>query len=441
MSIAQASSEAPAAAPVQTSSTRRVLAASLAGTAIEYYDFFIYSTAASLVLGPLFFPAASPTAQLFSAYASFAVAFLARPVGAALFGHFGDRIGRKSTLVAALLTMGVSTVLIGLLPGYAHLGWLAPALLCILRFGQGLGLGGEWGGAALLAVENAPPGWRGRFGIFPQLGIPVGLIAANGVFLVMGLQLTPDQFRAWGWRAPFVLSALLVALGLWVRLKLTETPAFKAALAKGPPPGAPLGELVRRHFPPLLAGGVAVIGVFAIFYLATAFTLGYGVSVLGYDRQALLGVQLGAFVLMGLGMLIAGWWCDKASPRVVMMAGYVALFVTGQLLPRLMIEGSLLRFGGFMALSLFLMGFISGPLGALLPSLFPTRVRYTGSSIAFTAGGILGGGIAPMAATVLAAEGGLLPVSLYFSGAALLSFLALLLLGRAQVRDPAGDLD
>jgi len=193
---------------------------------------------------------------------------------------------------------------------------------------------------------------------------------------------------------------------------------------------------VRRHFAPLLAGGVAVIGVFAIFYLATAFTLGYGVSELHYDREALLGVQLAAFVLMGLGMLIAGWWCDKASPRLVMMAGYVALFVTGLLLPRLMTEGSLVRFGGFMAASLFLMGFISGPLGALLPSLFPTRVRYTGSSIAFTAGGILGGGIAPMAATALAAEGGLLPVSFYFSGAALLSFLALLLLGRPKADDP-----
>src|SRR5689334_11303907 len=228
-------------------SNRRVLAASLVGTAVEFYDFYIYATAASLVLGPLFFPAASPSAQLLSSYATFAVAFFARPLGAAFFGHFGDRIGRKSTLVASLMTMGGSTVLIGLLPGYAQIGWLAPFLLCVLRFGQGFGLGGEWGGAALLAVENAPPGWRARFGMFPQLGAPVGFIAANGLFLLLGLLLTPEQFRTWGWRLPFLGSAVLVGLGLWVRLKLTETPAFKAAMAEAPPPHAPLGEVLTRH--------------------------------------------------------------------------------------------------------------------------------------------------------------------------------------------------
>jgi MFS family permease len=415
-------------------SVRRILAASLAGTAVEYYDFFIYGAAASLVLGPLFFPSSSATAQLMLAYATFAVAFIARPVGAAFFGHFGDRIGRKSTLVAALLTMGASTVLIGLLPGYAQIGWAAPVLLCLLRFGQGLGLGGEWGGAALLAVENAPPGWRGRFGIFPQLGVPVGLVASNAVFLLMDVLVTPDQFKVWGWRIPFLLSAALVALGLWVRLRLAETPAFEAALLEGPPPAAPLLEMLRRHPLPLLGGSVAMISVFAIFYLATAFALGYGVNQLHYDRQALLGAQLVSYAFMVAGVLVAGWWCDRASPRVVMIAGFSGLAAAGLLLPFIMSGGSLLRFGAFLSLSLFLMGFVSGPQGAFLPSLFPTRVRYSGASIAFNAGGILGGGFAPVIATALAAKGGLAPVSLYWSGTALLSLLAVLLMGRLATR-------
>src|SRR6188768_2284736 len=211
---------------------RRVLLASLVGTSVEFYDFYIYATAAALVFGPLFFPASEPSMQLLASYASLGVAFVARPLGAWAFGHYGDRIGRKSTLVASLLLMGGSTLLIAFLPTYATAGWFAPLLLCILRFGQGFGLGGEWGGAALLAVENAPPGWRGRFGVVPQLGAPVGFLAANGFFLLLGLMLTPQQFLEWGWRLPFLASALLVALGLWVRLKLTETPAFASAVAK-----------------------------------------------------------------------------------------------------------------------------------------------------------------------------------------------------------------
>ena len=213
-----------------SASTRRVLLASLVGTAVEFYDFYIYGTAASLVFGALFFPAVSPSAQLLSAYATFTVAFVARPVGAVAFGHFGDRIGRKSTLVASLLLMGLSTFAIAFLPSYQQAGWIAPALLCGLRFGQGFGLGGEWGGAALLAVEHAPPGWRARYGMFPQLGAPVGFIAANGLFLLLGLALTPEQFAAWGWRLPFVASVVLIGLGLWVRLRLGETPAFRRAL-------------------------------------------------------------------------------------------------------------------------------------------------------------------------------------------------------------------
>jgi MFS family permease len=412
-------------------SNRRVLAASLVGTAVEFYDFYVYATAASLVLGPLFFPMGSDSAQLLSAYASFAVAFVARPVGAAFFGHFGDRIGRKSTLVASLMTMGASTVLIGLLPTYAQIGWLAPALLCLLRFGQGFGLGGEWGGAALLAVENAPPGWRARFGMFPQLGAPVGFIAANGLFLVMGAALGPEDFKAWGWRVPFLLSAVLVAVGLWVRLKLAETPAFKAALAEAPPAAAPLGEVLARHPLATLGGTFAVVACFAIFYLSTAFALGYGVGTLKYARETFLGVQLAAILFLALGIAIAGWWSDHANPRRVLMAGCLGTVAAGFLLPPMMGSGSLALIWAFLSLALFLMGFVYGPLGAFLPSLFPARVRYSGASVAFNLGGILGGGLAPMIAKALADRGGLGPVGLYLSGAALISLVALAPLGRS----------
>lgn len=215
---------------MQGASHKRILGAAMAGTAVEFYDFYIFATAASLVFGPLFFPTSSPEAQLLQSWLTFALAFIARPVGALVFGHYGDRIGRKATLVWSLMIMGVSTFLIAFLPSYAVAGWIAPLLLCILRFGQGFGLGGEWGGAALLAVENAPEGKKARYGMFPQLGAPVGFILSNGLFLILGLILSDADFREWGWRIPFLLSAALVGIGLWVRLKLTETPAFAASL-------------------------------------------------------------------------------------------------------------------------------------------------------------------------------------------------------------------
>lgn len=406
-------------------STRRVLGASLVGTAVEFYDFYIYATAASLVFGPLFFPQASPSAQLMSSYATFAIAFFARPLGATVFGHFGDRIGRKSTLVASLMLMGGSTVAIAFLPTYAMVGWVAPLLLCVLRFGQGFGLGGEWGGAALLAVENAPPGWRARFGMFPQLGAPVGFIAANGLFLLLGLFLTPEQFQAWGWRLPFLASVLLVGLGLWVRLKLTETPAFAEALKEAPPPQVPLAELFRRYPLQTLGGTFAVVACFAIFYLATAFALGYGVGTLHYSRETFLGVQLGAIGFMAAGIVAAGWWSDKSSPRVVLMTGCVMTVAAGFLLAPMMGSGSLWGIWAFLSLALLCMGFVYGPLGAFLPGLFPARVRYTGASMAFNVGGILGGGLAPMIAQALADRGGLVPVGYYLSAAALVSLIAL----------------
>lgn len=416
-------------------STRRILFASLVGTAVEFYDFYIYATAAALVFGPLFFPAESASAQLMAAYASFGLAFVARPLGASVFGHFGDRIGRKSTLVASLMLMGGSTLLIAFLPTYQMAGWIAPLLLCILRFGQGFGLGGEWGGAALLAVENAPPGWRARFGMFPQLGAPVGFIAANGLFLLLGLALTPDQFREWGWRLPFLASALLVALGLWVRLKLTETPAFAAAVAEGPPPRVPLATLFRHHLHETLAGTFAVVACFAIFYLATAFALGYGTTTLGYSRERFLGVQLGAILFMAGGIIAAGWLSDIFTPRRVLMWGCIGTIPAGLLLAPMMGSGSLLLVFLFLALALTLMGFVYGPLGAWLPGLFPARVRYTGASMAFNTGGILGGALAPMIAQVLADRGGLFPVGLYLGAAGLISLIGLASLNKEAIVD------
>lgn len=411
-------------------STARILTASLAGTSIEFYDFYIYATAASLVFGPLFFPASSPSAQLLSAYASFGLAFLARPLGAWVFGHYGDRIGRKSTLVASLMLMGASTTLIAALPTYHHLaeygiGWVAPLLLCILRFGQGVGLGGEWGGAALLAVENAPPHMKARFGMFPQFGAPIGFIAANGLFLILGVTLTPEQFMSWGWRLPFLASAVLVALGLWVRLTLTETPQFKAALAEAEPAKVPIAELLRNHLPATLAGTLAAIACFAIYYLATAFALGYGTKTLGIPKETFLSVQLIAILFMAVGIALAGWWSDLSSPRTVLMAGCVMTVAAGLLLAPLFGSGDISEIFIWLSLALLAMGFVYGPLGAFLPSLFPPRVRYTGSSLTFNVAGILGAAPVPMVAQYLAERGGLAYVGYYLSGAAVVSLLAL----------------
>ena len=414
-------------AEVPTPSIRRVLIASLVGTGIEFYDFYVYTTAAALVFGQLFFPAADAAVQQLSAFATIGVAFIARPLGSIFFGHFGDRIGRKSTLVASLLTMGLSTTLVAVLPTYATAGWLAPAALCLLRFGQGFGLGGEWGGAALLAVEHAPPGKRARYGMFPQLGAPAGFIAANGLFLLLGLWLGPDQFRAWGWRIPFALSALLVGVGLWIRLRLAETPAFAAMIEAGPPPAVPLAELVRHHWRPLIAGTLAAIACFALYYITTAFALGYGTKTLGYPMQAFLGVQLGAILFMAVGIVAASTLADRHwGERRVLMAGCVATIGGGLLIQPLMGSGMLGLVFVYLALSLLLMGFVYGPLGGWLPSLFPPRVRYTGASMAFNVAGVLGGGLTPFVAQALATRGGLAPVGLYASAAALVSLVALM---------------
>jgi len=407
----------------------RVLSASLAGTAVEFYDFYIYATAAALVFGPLFFPADDPSVQLLAAYASFAVAFIARPIGALAFGHFGDRVGRKSTLVASLLIMGLSTFFIAFLPGHEAIGWAAPVLLCVLRFGQGFGLGGEWGGAALLAVENAPEGWRGRFGMFPQFGAPLGFIAANGLFLGLGLWLSDAEFREWGWRLPFLASILLVAIGLWVRLRLTETPAFAAALAEAPPAKVPLVELLRAHGGQTLVGVFGVIACFALFYISTAFALGHATTAMGYARETVLMVQLGAILFLALGIWLAGVLSDRFSPRGVLIGGSVAGILAGLLMAPLLGLG-LAGLAVFLSLALFAMGFVYGPLGAWLPGLFPARVRYTGVSLTFNAGGIIGGGLTPVVAQMLVSAYGLVAVGLWVAGACALSLVTLVVFAR-----------
>lgn len=410
---------------------KRVLAASLIGTAVEFYDFYIYATAASLVFGPLFFPASSPSAQLLAAYGSLALAFFARPLGAAVFGHYGDRIGRKATLVTSLMLMGGSTLAIAFLPTYQSIGWWAPFILCVLRFGQGLGLGGEWGGAALLAVENAPPGWRARFGMFPQLGAPVGFIAANGMFLLLGAVLSDAEFLAWGWRIPFLASALLVILGLWIRLKLTETPEFSAAQAEAPPPAVPLATLFAHHLGAAIAGTFAVVACFAVFYIATAFALGYGTKTLKIDREIFLGLQLGAILFMAGGIVLAGWWADRTTPTRVLVWGCIGTIPMGMVFGLAMGTGALLPIFLILSVALFLMGFVYGPLGAYLPALFPTQLRYTGASFSFNLGGIIGGALAPIAATWLSAVQGVALVGLYMSVAAALSLAGLWFTSRA----------
>lgn len=411
---------------------RRILIASLVGTGVEFYDFYIYATAAALVFGPLFFPAQSHSAQLLASYASFALAFVARPVGGVLFGHFGDRIGRKSTLVASLVLMGGSTLAIGFLPSYAQAGWIAPALLCVLRLGQGLGLGGEFGGAALLAVENAPPGWRNRYGMFPPLGAPVGFILANGLFLLIGLGLDDAQFRSWGWRLPFLLSSVLVALGLWIRLRIAETPDFVAAAEAEALPKVPVATLLSQHLRATLAGTVGVVACFAIFYLATAFAMGYETGTLGHGREAVLATELVAILFLAAGIILSSIMADRVGPGRMLGAGFAGTAAIGLLMGPMLGAPSLLVVGGWLALALFVMGFAYGPLGGWLPSLFPAGVRYTGVSLAFNVGGIIGGGLAPIIAEALAQRGGLDLVGLYLVVAGMVSLGALLLVGRGS---------
>lgn len=402
----------------------QVLFASLIGTTIEFFDFYIYATAAVLVFPRLFFPSTDPASGVLASLATFAIAFVARPIGSALFGHFGDRIGRKATLVAALLTMGISTVAIGMLPTYATIGVAAPALLSLCRFGQGLGLGGEWGGAVLLAVENAPPNRRAWYGMFPQLGAPVGFFFSGGVFLLLSERLTNEQFFAFGWRLPFLFSAALVLIGLYVRLTISETPVFRAALAREQRVKLPMFVVLRDYPATLVKGILASIATFVLFYLMTVFALSWGTTALQYSRATFLLIQLVGIVFFALTIPLSAALAERGR-RVTLIWVTVAIGAFGLVLAPMLSAG----IGGAtlaMVVGLSLMGLTYGPLGTTLSELFPTSVRYTGSSLTFNLAGIFGASLAPYIATYLATKYGLQYVGYYLTGAAVLTLAGLL---------------
>jgi metabolite-proton symporter len=413
-------------------SPRRVLFASLIGTTIEYFDFYIYATAAVLVFPKLFFPAGDQASATLQSLATFALAFFARPLGSALFGHFGDRVGRKATLVAALLTMGLSTVFIGLLPTYESIGLWAPALLALCRLGQGLGLGGEWGGAVLLATENAPPGKRAWYGMFPQLGAPLGFICSTGVFLLLTEFLSDAEFFVWGWRVPFVASALLVFVGLYVRLRLHETPAFQRAIDNNERVRMPMLTVLGKHPTTLILGTFAATATFVIFYLMTVFSLSWGTSALGYSRQEFLVLQMIGVLFFALTIPVSAVIADRRGRFTMLIAATLGIMAFGLFFQPLFSSDSALRVVIFLALGLGLMGLTYGPLGTALSELFPTSVRYTGASLTFNLAGIVGASLAPYVATWLATHYGLAYVGYYLTAAGALTLLALLLIRRPQ---------
>jgi len=408
----------------------RVLFASLIGTTIEFFDFYIYGTAAVLVFPQLFFPAGDPTTSTLQSLATFALAFFARPVGSALFGHFGDRIGRKATLVAALLTMGLSTVAIGLLPTYASIGIAAPALLALCRLGQGLGLGGEWGGAVLLATENAPRGKESWYGMFPQLGAPLGFICSTGIFVVLTETLRDGDFLTWGWRIPFLASAALVVVGLWVRLTLAETPAFQRAIEREERVRVPILTVVREHPRTLVLAMLAAVTTFVVFYLMTVFTLSWGTSALGFARQEFLLLQMIGVLFFALTIPLTALAADRIGRWPILIASSVGVIAFGLTFELLFSSADAFRATLFLSLGLALMGCTYGALGAALAGLFPTAVRYTGASLTFNLAGILGGSLAPYIATYLANGYGISFVGFYLSAAAVVTLVAQLLLNR-----------
>jgi metabolite-proton symporter len=408
--------------------TRRILFASLIGTTIEFFDFYIYATAAVLVFPRLFFPKGDPATAMLQSLATFALAFFARPIGSALFGHFGDRIGRKATLVTALLTMGISTVCIGLLPTYASIGVWAAGLLALCRIGQGVGLGGEWGGAVLLATENAPPGKQAWYGCFPQLGAPLGFLCSTGVFLLLNNHLSETQLLSWGWRVPFLASAALVLMGLYVRLQLVETPAFQRSIARGERVRVPFAVVFAKYPRRLLLGTLSAITAFVIFYLMTVFALSWATNSLGFGRQRFLILQMVGVLFFGLAIPPAALIGDRIGERAMLMIATVLIIAFGFAFRPLFSTLGESNVWVFLALGFSLTGLVYGPLGSSLAKMFPTAVRYTGTSLSFNLAGILGASLAPSIATFLASHYGVAYVGYYLSAAALAGLIALLLI-------------
>jgi metabolite-proton symporter len=462
-------------APAPANPRSRVITASLVGTTIEFYDFYAYATAAVLVFPILFFPTGNDTTSLLASFAVFGAAMIARPIGAVVFGHFGDRFGRKATLVASLLTMGIATFLIGCLPTFQQIGWWAALMLLVLRLAQGFALGGEWSGAALVATENAPSGKRAWYGTFPQVGAPLGFIIANGVFLAINFLLPhPDgtgqrsqAFLEWGWRVPFLFSAVMVIIGLWVRLRLVESDTFVKAEKKGAITRFPLGTVLRLHWWHLILGTFIMLATYVLFYLMTNFTLSYGTKPadlatasaaaqaaaeasggtfdatafaaqfypgLGFGYTDFVIMQIIGVVFFGLFTLLSGPLADRIGRRRLLLWVTGAIIVFGLTFTLFLLPQADPKFTGaltqaFLVFGFMLMGASFGPMGAILPELFPTNVRYSGSAISYNVSSILGAALAPLVAVWLwqLGDGNPWLVGIYLSAMSVLTFIALLL--------------
>ncbi|MET9509378.1 MFS transporter [Streptomyces flavidovirens] len=419
----------------------RLATASLAGTAIEFYDFFIYGTAAALVLGPLFFPTFSPLAGTLAAFGTFAVGFISRPLGSVVFGHIGDRYGRRPVLFASLLLTGIATVAVGCVPTYGSIGVAAPVLLLVLRFLQGLGLGGEWGGAVLLTAEHAPANRRGLWASFPQIGPSVGFLLANGVMLALSAPLTDAQFAAWGWRVPFWAAGLLAAAGLLLRTSLSETPQFKELAETGERASVPLAEVVRDHWRlVLLTAGALAVG-YAVFYAVTTWSLSYATEHLGVSRTVMLTCIMAAVAIKGAATPFAAMLSDRYGRKPLCLAGCAAAALwMFPMVALLHTAEPLLMFLGFLGAQLAFITMFA-VVAAYLPELYEPRVRCTGAAVGYNLAGVLGGALTPLVATAVAhGEGPPWGVALYLTAIALLSLGCFALLPETRpVADPVAE--
>jgi metabolite-proton symporter len=428
----------------------RVILASLIGTTIEFYDFYVYATAAVAVFPALFFAKGDGNTALLASMATFGAAFVARPVGSLIFGHYGDRIGRKATLIGALLTMGIATFIIGCLPTYQQIGLWAPTMLTIMRFCQGLGLGGEWSGASLLATEYADKKKRAFAGMWPQLGAPIGFVMANGFMLLLTnwfnfnsqMDGTDHAFLIWGWRLPFLFSIVIVAIGLWVRFKLEETPVFQQAVKEDKKVKAPIAEVFKTSWVQIIQGTFIMLATYVLFYLMTTWILSFGTGALKMQYKDFLVVQLITICLFGIFVPVSGWVADKWGRRSsqLVITTLIALFgLTFAIInPTRLGTGDGVNMGvliTFMAVGMALMGLTFGSMSAILPELFPTNVRYTGSGIAYNVSSILGAALTPFVAVALSGKFGVYSVGLYLTFAAVLTLIALFFSPETKNRD------